>query len=855
MSDRPGLTDLVLRWQQERSLSAEDLCAGCPELLDEVRQRLEALRSMEALLATPASGADEGSSRATLASDGAAAPVSGAGADIPGYEILGEVGHGGMGVVYKARQTRANRVVALKMILARSHATLEQKVRFQIEAEAVARLTHPHIVQLFEVGEHDGLPFFTLEFCDGSALDRKLKDGPLPAAEAAALVEKLARAVHYAHLRGVVHRDLKPANVLRTVDGVPKITDFGLAKRLDIDSSLSKTGEVLGTPSYMAPEQATGKTGEVGPAVDVYALGAVLYECLTGRPPFRAATTFETLQQVLNAEPSAPSWLNPRVPRDLETICLKCLHKEPGKRYASADLLADDLGRFLRGEPVLARPVGRAERLWRWCRRNPVVAGLTAAVAVLLLAALVGSLIATARFSALAEKETAARREAVAAILDLYTASGLTASDQNDPGQAILWFSHAARFADGDVDRKQANLIRVKTWLRQAIRPYRAFPHDTRLFRSLAFHPSSRYLLTVSATHQRVLWDVEAETRVPFPGGDRPISSAAWNMDGTLIAMGTPAGEVEVFRFPDAERLYRLIDRGPIRGLTFSGDGRYLAFGGDGVARVWDCKKQVDALPPLPHPQQVLTLAFSSQGDLLATGCLDQKARLFALAGPAASGKPLCPPLPHVLGDHIYNYAENNPIPPTFINAGRQLLTLAGEAEVGWWEAASGKRIRTLRCPGEGPSNVHSVLPTADGQHVAVGFAAGTQLWGVADGDKVGPFLAQNCQVIAAALAPDNATLATGTSGDEVVQQWALPKGRPLFHLVQHQTPAHLLAYSPDGRLLATAQEAGLVRLWRMPHANPGDYRLRLDGDMSRIALSADGNYCLVSRCGSSARN
>jgi eukaryotic-like serine/threonine-protein kinase len=293
------------------------------------------------------------------------------------YELLEELGRGGMGVVYQARHLRLNRVVALKMILAGSHAGEQDLLRFLAEAEAVAALQHPHVVQLFDFGQHQGLPYFTLEFVAGGSLADRLQGTPLAPREAARVVEQLARGMAYAHERGILHRDLKPHNVLLAEDGTPKITDFGLAKKLDVGSGFTPTGAVMGTPSYMAPEQAVGKSKEVGPAADVYALGAILYECLTGRPPFRAALALDTLMQVVSDEPVAVRQLQPRLPADLETIAHKCLQKEPGKRYDTAQELAEDLRRFQNGEPIRARPVGQVERAWRWCRRNPVVATLT----------------------------------------------------------------------------------------------------------------------------------------------------------------------------------------------------------------------------------------------------------------------------------------------------------------------------------------------------------------------------------------------------------------------------------------------------------------------------------------------
>src|SRR5205814_934045 len=273
----------------------------------------------------------------------------------------------GMGVVYRARHLALRRTVALKMMLTGGHAGPGELARFRIEAEAVARLQHANIVQIHEVGESDGHPYCALEFVEGGNLASKLKGKPLPAREATRLVEALARAMQLAHSRNVVHRDLKPANILLTADGTPKITDFGLARQLDSDSGETQAGSVMGTPSYMAPEQASGHTHEAGPAADIYALGAILYDCLAGRPPFKGKTVVETLDQVRTQEPVPPSRVARSgdraitVPLDLETICLKCLRKEPEKRYASAAELADELARFQRGEPIQARPVGRLE--------------------------------------------------------------------------------------------------------------------------------------------------------------------------------------------------------------------------------------------------------------------------------------------------------------------------------------------------------------------------------------------------------------------------------------------------------------------------------------------------------------
>ncbi len=303
---------------------------------------------------------------------------------IPGYEILGELGRGGMGVVYKARQARLDRTVALKMILAGARA--DDVVRFRREALAVARARHPNIVQIHEVGEHEGKPFCALEFVAGGTLHEAIHRAPPAARETARVLEAVARAVHHAHACGIVHRDLKPANVLMAEDGTPKVSDFGLAKELNDDVGQTHTGAIMGTPSYMAPEQAQGRTSEVGPPADIYALGGILYDMLTGRPPFRGETAVDTLHQVVTEDPVLPSRLRPNCPRDLETICLKCLQKEAPKRYATAQALAEDLRRYLDGEPIQARRVGLPERAAKWTRRRPAAAALLVVAAVTSLA-------------------------------------------------------------------------------------------------------------------------------------------------------------------------------------------------------------------------------------------------------------------------------------------------------------------------------------------------------------------------------------------------------------------------------------------------------------------------------------
>jgi hypothetical protein len=377
----------------ESGKTPEEVCRDCPELLPEVRRWWQQFQLIDAQVRTLFPGLGTGSDAGTTEPPVAGLP------QVPGYEVEAVLGRGGMGVVYKARHLALKRTVALKM-LAAGHPYPAERARFRAEAEAVARLQHPNIVQIHEIGEAAGRPFFALEYVAGGSLAERLAGRPLPPRDAARLVATLAEAMHLAHSRNLVHRDLKPGNVLLAGEAdtpvgqcQPKVTDFGLVRQLDADSGQTFDGVVIGTPSYMAPEQAEGRAHAAGPATDVWALGAILYECLTGRPPFKGATPLETLEQVRSREPAAPSARNRQAPRDLETICLKCLRKEPERRYSSARELADDLGRFVRGEPVAARPVGRLERVAKWVRRNPTVAGLSAVAALAVVMGTVASLL------------------------------------------------------------------------------------------------------------------------------------------------------------------------------------------------------------------------------------------------------------------------------------------------------------------------------------------------------------------------------------------------------------------------------------------------------------------------------
>jgi serine/threonine protein kinase len=448
MADDDRLLELVVCCEELREagqpVDVEEVCRDCPELVPALRERLRALGALDAALDIDTTLL----SAEALAGD--SAPRRDARPTLPGYEILRELGRGGMGVVYQARQVALGRMVALKVLLGGRHASETTRARFQAEVESIARLQHPNLIQVFEIGEHEGDTFFSMDYCSGGNLEERIEKSPLLARHAAELVAILARAMHAAHERGVIHRDLKPANVLLSVltgnedawgirgVGTPKITDFGLAKRMDVPSSQTRTEQVMGTPSYMAPEQAKGQNAQVGPATDIYALGAILYRLLTGRPPFVGEVVVETVRQVAEDEPVPPRQVRPTVPVDLETICLKCLDKQPARRYLSAAALADDLRRFLADEPILAKPINWWGRLRKWSRRRPAAASLIAVSGLAVFFALLGGWWFDYRLSKELKKTQSAHERTLAAQGELELALARQVADGLDADFRLL---------------------------------------------------------------------------------------------------------------------------------------------------------------------------------------------------------------------------------------------------------------------------------------------------------------------------------------------------------------------------------------------------------------------------------
>jgi WD40 repeat protein len=718
-----------------------------------------------------------------------------------GYEVLGELGRGGMGVVYLARKIALKRLCALKMILAGAHAGASAVARFRAEAAAIARLQHPDIVKIYNIGEADGLPFLELEYLPGGSLADTLDGTPRPVSAAVELVRALAGAIAEAHRRDIVHRDLKPANILLDEKGNPKVTDFGLAKMLDADSHLTRTRTVLGSPSYMAPEQADGDADRVVEATDVYSLGAILYELLTGRPPFKAATVMETLDQVRTVDPVPPSRFRQGLPRDVETICLKCLEKAPARRYASADELAEDLGRYLKREPIAARPTPSWERAWKAARRRPVVSALTGAVVVVAVIGFALVFWQWRRAEGSARRERLARNEAVGAQARLARDQGLSLARQGLVDRGLLWLARSLRLAEqaGSPELGLPLRVNLAEWSRQLARVRAHMIHPIAA-RSVAFTPDGKTLLTAGFDGALRTWDTSTgrETGPPLVSGGREPTGAN-------------------------EQIYT---------LALSPDGRTAATGTSArAAYIWDLASR-RMVATLPHPcDNVWSAAFFPDGKRLTTIGQDGHVRIFD----SASGRELGPSLIRHGTLVDYHCLALSPDGKTIVTGGRDGLARR-------WDVSTGRVLDPLL---RHESLVEVIAFSPDGRKIFTGTRGGNaRIW---DSETSNTFELprQAGSVVSVAFRADGQSVVTGTRSG-LAEIWDLESLHPIGPAFRRGTTIKSVAFSPDGRLLATGEEDGTVHLIELPEEPGLIAPIRMRGHIHSVAFTNQGKQLLV---------
>jgi WD40 repeat protein/tRNA A-37 threonylcarbamoyl transferase component Bud32 len=768
------------------------------------------------------------------------------------YELLSEVARGGMGVVYRARQRKLNRIVALKMILAGQFASSQDVKRFYSEAEAAAKLDHPGIVPIYEVGEFAGQHFFSMGFVDGQSLAAKVAKGPLPPREAAELMHSIAHAIAFAHSQGVIHRDLKPANVLLDKHGAPRITDFGLAKNLENESGLTQSGSVMGTPSYMPPEQASGNVADVGQLADVYSMGAMLYCLLTGRPPFQAATPVDTLMQVMTAEPVSPRRLNSQVPLDLATICLKCLEKSSSRRYSSASDFAAELQRYLQGESIQARPISMPAKAWRWCGRHPSAAALMFTVGCLLLTLLISVPYAYLREISL--RETRAAESAARSALEqeqlarkhLAEMTGILRTSQ----AYNAWKEGQLKSA---IDLLQATPIELRKWdwhyvdrLCHSKEVKLTSAGSERLW-AAAVSSNRQQAVTCSASGEVAVWDVNRSQVVKRLVSNR---NKCWSVaycptESQLVAAGCDRGIVEIWDTQTGELRFCLPagdKTAQINALQFSGDGKLLVVG----AGVWGRDatgnqniKSSNRVTVWNWKEQTLSWEYNQHSTSIWGACIDPVGANVAFADFA--GGVYVASLQQVNATPRLLYRHKKPSTAVlFIND--NLVSAGEDGVIKIVNRRLGTVIRNLQKPGQ----VKSLTATADGKYlIAGGTDRCVTVWQLEDGLQIRNFRGHQ-GTIESVVSVDNAAV-TSTGHDGRLALWDLSKEQTWtssgsrhanwpWDMQAIRGTGDFISSARDGSLLIHDSETGISR--SLPSLGVEILRIAVDKD-SRLVAAA----------------
>ena len=802
--------------------------------------------------------------------------------DFGDYELLKVLGEGGMGIVYKARQLSLNRLVALKMIKASRFPSADEVRRFHNESEAVARLDHPNIVPIFEVGQYEDQHYFSMKLIAGESLDRKSKDYLANPRYASELLAMTAAAIHHAHQRGILHRDLKPANILIDSEGRPHVTDFGLAKKVEGDSELTRSGAILGTPAYMAPEQASGKRGAVTTSTDVYGLGAVLYVLLTGRAPFGGDSVIDTLEQVRERPPEPPTKHNRHVSRDLEVICLKCLEKDPRRRYSSADALTEDLKRWLAGEPIAARPVGGAARLWMWCRRNPAQGWAVALVAAAIVVVALISLLFAAQQARHANEQAAAkarisdqaknlekgRAELKASLADsdrrlarLFFERAERSFDGSQVSEGLLWLLESWRYAAvaGDPAWQYLARANLSFWRYQSpevkgVFPdylssgpksftYTPNPELPEVFGSyLAISRDRRTALTRGEGNTVRLWDVDSARSIgqSIVHEGASVSSPVFSPDSKTIV--TRTGDTTAQLWYAASGLpvgQPMVHQDLVSSMAFSPDGKTILTGSrDRTARLWDARTGRPIGRPMVHQDQVWSVVFSDDGKTILTAGNNNTAWLWN----AISGQPI--------GNHPQPIGFSGSV-RAFNPDGRTIITAGNRDNAArLWDTTTALPI--------GPPMVHQSFVTSlafspDGKTVATASNdMSARLWDAATALSIGPPLRNEgtrkllMNRTYVSFSPDSKTLVVRNSMDHTVRLGNVASGVLVGKPMEHRGPVSTVAFSPDGKTIATGSEDRTARLWDSATGLAVSVPIMHMDPVTAVAFSLDGTAILT---------